>query len=141
MKPILDPNLRSAVEWQQALGVLIDALSTSTGIAFQPTSWLVEDDQPGFSCACNCVNLRGTINPALQLDACGVLCVTINFGEAAWASCDLLLFAAGRRVRGPDGADIIHFSYRDVGWVDNGWIADDNQEWESHTTDEWWQRA
>ena len=115
------------------------SLSASTGVELQPTSWVVEDDQPGFACACNCVNVRGSVDAALQLGACGVVCVTVNFGEAAWASSDLLLFAAGQRVRGPDGADFVHLSYSDGGWVNHGWVTDDHEEWESHTTDEWWE--
>jgi hypothetical protein len=66
------------------------------------------------------------------------VCVTVNFGEAAWASSDLLLFSAGQRVRGPEGADLAHLSFDGIGWITHGWVADDHEEWESHATDEWW---
>lgn len=137
---ILDPNprLRSAAEWRQILSELVDALSSRTGIDLQPTSWRVEDDRPGFASASSSVDVRGTINPALRLDACGVVCVTVNFGEAAWVSCDLLFFYAGRRVRGPEGGDFVYVPYSEVGWGDGRWMVDENGEWESHTTDEWW---
>lgn len=140
---ILDPNAghRSSSQWQHELGDLVSALSASTGIEYRPTSWVVEDDRPGFACACNCVNVRGSVNTALELDVCGVVFITVNFGEEAWASSDLLLFAAGRRVRGPGGTDLVHFSYTSEGWVSKGWMTDDNGEWESHTTDEWWEAA
>lgn len=142
-RALLDPNPghRSTTEWQQELTDLVDALSAFTGIGFRPTSWVVEDDRPGFACACNCVDVRGAVNAALQLEVCGVICVTVNFGEEAWASSDLLLFAAGRRVRGPGGTDLLHFSYTSEGWVCRGWMIDDNSEWESHTTDERWESA
>src|SRR5262249_6513689 len=107
-------------------------------IRFEPTSWFVRDDRPGFACACNCVNVRGAINPALRLDACGVVCVTVNFGEAAWASCDLLLFSGGRRVHGPDGLAFVFLPFREAGWSSRGWVVDDTGEWESHPTDARW---
>lgn len=137
---MLDPNpsLRSEAEWRLVLIGMVDALSAFSGIKFEPTSWSVGDDRPGFASACNCVNVRGSVNSALRLDACGVVCVTVNFGEAAWASCDLLLFASGQRVRGPEQADLVYLSYGDVGWVSKGWMVDENEEWASHITDEWW---
>ena len=143
MRGLLDPNptRRSEAEWRQLLSGLVASLSAFTGIRFEPTSWFVGDDRPGHACASNCVNVRGVVNPALRLDACGVICVTVNFGEAAWASCDLLLFAAGRRVRGPGGLDIAFLPYSENGWVSRGWVVDENGEWESHTTSVRWDRA
>lgn len=140
MKRVLDvnPGLRSEAEWREILAGLVESLSAFTGVRLAATSWLVEGDWPGHASACNCVNVRGTLHPALRLDVCGAVCVTVNFGEAAWASCDLLLFAGGRRVRGREGADIHFLSYVDTGWTSHGWVADDNGEWESHSTDEWW---
>ena len=143
MRGLLDPNppLRSEAEWRQLLGGLVESLVAFTGIRFEPTSWFVGDDRPGHSCASNCVNVRGAVNPALRLDACGVVCVTVSFGEAAWASCDLLLFAGGRRVQAPGGLDIVFLSFSEGGWASQGWVADEHGEWESHTTDARWGSA
>jgi hypothetical protein len=140
---LLDPNpgFRSEAEWRQLLGGLVKSLSAFTGIAFEPTSWFVSDDRPGHACASNCVDVRGVVNPALRLDACGVVCVTVNFGEAAWASCDLLLFVAGRRVRGPAGLDFVFLPYTEAGWSSKGRVVDATGEWESHTTDARWDEA
>lgn len=143
VRGLLNPNPgpRSEAEWRRLLGGLVESLSAFTGIRLEPTSWVVEDDVPGYACACNCVNVRGVVNPVLRLDACGVLCITVNFGEAAWASCDLLLFAEGKRVRGPDQMDFVYLPYRESGWSCQGWMVDDTGEWESHSTDDWWRTA
>jgi hypothetical protein len=144
VKRLFDPNpgLRSKVEWRRILSGLVETLSVFSRVEFEPTSWLIRDDDPaGNACICNCVNIRGSVNAALQLDACGVVCITINLGEAVWASCDLLLFASGRRVCGPDKADLVFLSYGEVGWVSKGWMVDENGEWESHITDAWWRTA
>jgi hypothetical protein len=137
---LLDPNagLRTAVQWRQLLSGLVESLSTFTCVELRPTSWVVSDDRTGYASACNCVNVRGTVNSALRLDACGTVCVTVNFGEEVWASCDLLLFAAGQRVRGPAGLDIVFLSFGTDGWDSKGWVMDENGEWEAHTTDDWW---
>lgn len=140
MRGLLDPNPRprSGAEWRQLLGGLVESLSGFTGIRFEPTSWFVGDDRPGYACACNCVDVRGVINPALRLEACGVVCVTVNFGDAAWAACDLLLFVGGRRVCGPGGLGLVFLPYGEEGWSSQGWVIDENGEWESHTTDARW---
>jgi len=137
---ILDPNpgLRSVRQWQELLGGLVASLSACIGIDLTPTSWVVRDDEPDHACACNCVNVRGVVHAALRLEVCGAVCVTVNFGEAAWASCDLLLFAAGQRARGPGGLDIVFLQFSAAGWAGEGWVVDENGEWESHTTDEGW---
>ncbi len=143
MKRLLDPNpgLRSEAQWRQLLGGLVESLSAFTCITFEPTSWSVQGDQPGFASACNAVNVRGEVSSTLRLEACGVVCVTVNFGEVAWASCNLLLFTAGQRVRGPEGLDLVFLSFGPLGWVGKGWVVDDTGEWESHTMNEWWRRA
>jgi hypothetical protein len=140
MRHLLDPSprLRSEHEWRRLLGGLVESLSASTGIRFEPTSWFVRDDPPGHASVCNCVDVRSVVNVALGLDACGVVCVTVNFGEAAWVTCDLLLFAGGNRVRGPDGLDYAFCSCSEDGWSSPRWVLDDTGEWESHTTDERW---
>jgi hypothetical protein len=136
----LDPNpgLRSAADWRRLLIQLVESLSVFTKIRFEPTSWFVRDDLPGYASSCNCVDVRGVVNPVFRLDACGVVCITVNFGEAAWASCDLLLIANGQRVCGPDAAGYLFLSYSKDGWLSPTWMCDDTGEWESHTTDARW---
>jgi hypothetical protein len=122
MSQLLDPNpgFRSEADWRQLLRALVESLSLFTGIRFKPTSWLVRDDVPVYASVCNCVDVRGVVNPAFRLDACGVVCITVNVGEAVWASCDLLVFASGQRVRGSDGEDFVCLSYSDEGWSSLG---------------------
>ena len=143
MRGLLDPNpgFRGEAEWRRLLGGLVESLSAFAGVRFEPTSWFVGDDQPGHASTCNCVNVRGLVNIALRLEACGVVCVTVNFGEAAWASCDLLLFADGWRARGPSGLDFVLLAYSEAGWSSRGWVLDDTGEWESHITDARWSGA
>jgi hypothetical protein len=148
MSTLFDPNpgLRTEAEWRALLGGLVESLSQYTGIEFVPTSWFTADDTPGYASSSNCVNIRGTINRAMALDACGVVCVSINFGEAVWAFCDLLLFSAGQRIYGPvlsehrlygpTHGDLIVFDFTENGWRNQGWTCDANKEWESYTTDE-----
>lgn len=140
MSTLLDPNppRRSAAEWRPLLAALVESLSTHVGVAFRETSSFIRDDQPGHASACNCIDIRGTISAAMGLDACGVVCVTVNFGEAAWAGCELLMFAAGRRLTGPAGTDVVSLGYDGKRWA-GGWWADENGEWESHTDDARWQ--
>jgi hypothetical protein len=135
-----NPVTRTADEWRALLGDLIDSLSVHLGRLCRPTSWFVHDDRPGYTNACNCVDFRAIINEALALEACGVVGVTVNFGEAAWASCDLLVFASGRRVKGPEGMDLVAVTYDDAGWS-GGWVVDSNGEWVSHTDDARWRAA
>lgn len=140
MHGLLDPNPgpRSEAEWRLLLVGLVESLSAFTGIRFEATSWFVRDDTAGHASASNCVDVRGVVNAALRLTACGVVCVTVNFGEAAWASCDLLLFADGRRVPGPDGRTFLFLSYGEAGWSNQGWVGDDTGEWGPHDTPMRW---
>jgi hypothetical protein len=139
---LLDPNpgLRTEAEWRELLGGLVTSLSRFCGIEFTPTSWYTGDDKPGYASSCNCVNVRGVVNAALRLEACGVVCISVNFGEAAWASADVLLFSGGERVLGPRGS-LVLLVYEPTGWVSRGWVIDDYGEWESHATDARWQDA
>jgi hypothetical protein len=140
VRGLFDQNhdLRTEAEWRELLGDLVVSLSAFCGIDFRPTSWFTHDDRPGYASSSNCVNIRGVVNPSLRLEACGVVCISINFGEDVWASADLLLFSDGRRVSGPDGLDLMLLVYRDDGWISPGWTADDSGEWKSHDTDERW---
>lgn len=137
---LLDPNAgyRSEAEWRRLLSDLIASLSAFSGIQFEPTSWFVRDDQPGYASACNCVDVRGVVSPVFRLDACGVVCVTINFGEAAWVTCNLLLFSCGSRVRVSEGGDLMVLPYTNAGWSDPEWAPDLTGEWESHTSNMRW---
>jgi hypothetical protein len=139
MSGLLDcnPALRTADDWRALLDGLLESLSAHVGRPFRATSWFVHDDRPGYASSCNCADIRATINETLSLEACGVVCVTVNFGEAAWACCDLLLFASGRRIRGPKGVDLVALSYDGEGWV-GGWTVDANGEWEAHSEDDRW---
>lgn len=130
-----NPELRSEDEWRRLLTKLLDSLSQYSGVRFEATSWYTYDDTPGYASSGNCVNIRGAINSALTLDCCGVLCITINFGEAVCVSCDLLLFSSGRRI---NDHEVIVLSYREDGWVTHGWTSDETGEWEAHTTDARW---
>jgi hypothetical protein len=140
MRGLLDPNPghRSEAEWRRLLGALIESLSRFTSIRFEPIWWIVQDDQAGYASACNCVDVRGAVNPALRLDACGSVGVTVNFGEIAWASCVLLLFSDGRRLRPVSGGDYLFLTFSEVGWSSCKWVGDDTGEWESHITDCRW---
>jgi hypothetical protein len=139
MWSVFDPNPchRAEAEWRRLLGGLIESLSEYTGIRFAPTSWFV-NDQPGHASAGGCVDVRGSVNPSLQLEACGVVCISVNFGEAAWVSADLLLFSDGRRLLGPNGLGLVSLAYRPEGWLSRGWVADEYGEWEAHDTDARW---
>jgi hypothetical protein len=69
------------------------------------------------------------------LEASGGIMVTVNVREAAAISADLLLFAAGVRIRGPGDCDLFHLAFTsDSGWASCGWMPDDAGEWESSTT-------
>ncbi len=139
MSGLLDcnPALRTADEWHALLSGLIDSLSVHLGRVCRPTSWFIHDDRPGYASASNCVDFQVILNEALSLKACGVACVTVNFGEAAWAGCNLLLFASGQRILGPKGMDLVALRYDDARWS-GGWVIDENGEWESHTDDDRW---
>lgn len=142
MESVFDPNPghRPEAEWRRTLGALVESLSVHTGIRFAPTSWFIED-HPGYASACGCVDVRGAVSPALRLEACGVVCISVNHGEAAWASADVLLFSGGRRVLGPDSREVVRFRYTPHGWVDDGWVIGECGEWELETypTDARWQ--
>jgi hypothetical protein len=135
MENLLDANppLRSADQWNSILSALVASLSSSLGVAFQPSSWFVRDDIPGYASASNCVDVWATLSERLAVQICGVICVQVNFGEAVWVICDLLLFANGHRLRGPKSMDVIRLAYTGQGWVLHGWGADDYGEWEGHT--------
>jgi hypothetical protein len=134
-----NPGHRTEAEWRHLLSELVKSLSAHTGIRLVPTSWFV-DDQPGYASAGGCADVRGVVNAALRLEACGVVCVSVNFGEPAWASADILLFSGGRRVVGPGGLVLVSLVFRLDGWSSQGWVADEYGEWESHSTDARWGR-
>lgn len=142
MQAVFDPNPghRPDSVWRQLLAELVESLSEYTGIRFTPTSWFVED-QPGAASASGCVDIRGCVSPALRLEACGVVCISVNFGEAARASADVLLYSGGRRVLGPDRKEIASLVYRPDGWVSRGWVNGECGEWEGYPNDARWQPA
>jgi hypothetical protein len=135
---LFDPNPghRTEAEWRELLTSLVVSLSQFTGIEFRPTSWYTSDDIPGHASSSNCVNIRGVVNQVLRLDACGVVCISVNFGESAWSSADLLLFSNGQRVVGP--GKLMLLVYEQHGWASRGWVGDVYGEWEAHTTDKRW---
>jgi hypothetical protein len=137
-----NPGCRPEAVWRRMLGGLVESLSAHTGIPFAPTSWFIED-QPGHASAGGCVDVRGPVSPSLRLEACGVVCISVNHGEGAWASADILLFSNGRRVLGPDGREVVHFRYTPDGWSDIGWVNGECGEWEDdqYLTDARWQHA
>ena len=139
MRGVFDPNPghRTVAEWRRLLGELVGSLCTYTGIQFTPTSWFVED-QTGYASANGCVDIRGEVSSALRLSACGVVSVSVNFGEAAWASCNLLLFSDGRRLLGPKRCELVSIAYTPEGWSSQGWVGDVYGEWESYETDARW---
>ena len=135
----IDPGPRTEAEWRGLLGGLVASLSAFAGVEFAVTSWFVGDDRPDAAMASNCVRVRGVVNAALGIEACAVVCVTVNFGEAAWASADVLLFSGGRRVPGPGGADApLLLEYGPAGWVSRGWVAGELGEWGQYETDARW---
>jgi hypothetical protein len=144
VETVFDPNPghRTEAEWRQLLCQLVGSLATYTGIRFVPTSWFIED-HAGHASAGGCVDIRGPVSSALRLDACGVLCLSVNHGEATWASADILLFSGGRRVLGPDAREVVHFRYTPNGWTDHGWVRGECSEWEMdmYPTDRRWQPA
>lgn len=133
-----NPNLRSATEWRSHLSDLVVSLSKHTNINFNPTSWWIHDDCEGDLSSCNCVDIYGVVNTALQLEAYGVVCISVNFGEAVWASADILLFGNGHRIRGSNELDLVLYIYQPNGWISKGWILDENYEWESYLTADRW---
>jgi len=139
---VFDPNPRHRpeAEWRRLLVGLVESLSAHTGITFAPTSWFIED-HPGDASAGGCVDVRGCVSTTFRLEACGVVCISVNHGEAAWASADVLLYSGGRRVFGPDGSEIVHFRYNPDGWADLGWTNGECGEWEGYRTDARWQAA
>lgn len=126
------PGNRPEAEWRRMLGGLVDSLSAHTGIRFAPTSWFIED-HPGHASAGGCVDIHGSISAALRLEACGVVCISVNHGEAAWASADILVFSDGRRVLGSDSREVVQFQYTPDGWSDIGWVNGECGEWELNT--------
>src|SRR6187455_3122752 len=124
------------------LGGLVESLSAHTGLRFAPVSWFIED-HPGHAHSGGCVDIRGPVSPALRLEACGVVCISVNHGEAAWASADVLLFSGRRRVLGPDDREVVHFRYTSDGWSDVGWVNGECGEWErlQYPTDARWQQG
>jgi hypothetical protein len=141
VEAVFDPNpgCRSEAEWRRMLGGLVESLSTHTGIRFAPTSWFIED-HPGHASAGGCVDIRGPASLALRLVACGVVCISVNHGEAAWASADILLFSGGQRVLGPEAGEVVRFQSTPSGWVDHGWVFGECGEWEEqqYPTDARW---
>ncbi|MEZ4439182.1 MAG: hypothetical protein R3B72_08840 [Polyangiaceae bacterium] len=137
----VNPPQRTEAEWRGVLEHLVSELIETTGVGFQATSWYTESDREGHESSSNCVNVRGTVSDVLRLAACGVVCVSVNFGESVGVSADLLLFSDGARVLGPDGKEMVSMLYDGRGWRSQGWRRDGNGEWESHTTDARWRGA
>lgn len=137
----INPQARTQEQWRELLVDLVSSLSSFTGYRFTPVSWGVQDDQPGHAFACNCVDVVGSINEVIDLQACGVICITVNFGEAVWASCDLLLFSNNQRIKGKEGMDVLLFRCEPEGWVYHGWVKDEYGEWEAHLDTSRWNEA
>ncbi|MFO0797626.1 MAG: hypothetical protein U0804_09110 [Gemmataceae bacterium] len=135
-----NPGHRPDAEWRRLLGGLVESLSDYTGIPFAVTSWFIEDHL-GHAHAGGCVHVRGCVSEAFRLVACGVVCISVNHGAAAWASADVLLYSGGRRVFGPDGSEIVHFRYTPHGWSGRGWMNGECGEWEGYLTDARWHKT
>lgn len=141
MNQLFDPNpgLRTADEWRGILSKLVTSLSSFLGLEFEATSWFVHDDRTGDLSSSNSVDIKANIPVSLSLQMYGVLCLTINFDEAVWVSCDLLLFASGHRLLGSQGMDLIEVTYDERGWTNRGWIIDANYEWEAYSDNSRWE--
>lgn len=106
----VNPGHRAEAKWRKMLSGLVESLSAYTGIRFTSVSWFIEG-HPGDASAAGCVDLRGSVSPALWLEACAVVCISVNHREAAFVSADVLLYSDGRRGFGPNGSEVIHFRY------------------------------
>lgn len=135
----VNPAVRTADEWRKILFELVLSLSLFLNLEFEATSWFVNDDQPGYANSSNSVDIKAIVHSGLGIQVCGVLCLDINFGEAVWASCDLLMFTlGGKRLLGEHKKDLIVVTYDDRGWNNWGWAVDGNFEWESYIDNSRW---
>ena len=133
-----DPLMRTQEQWRALLIDLVTSFSSFIGYRFIPVSWFVEDDQPSHASTCNCVDDIGSIDDLIDLQACGTICISINYGEAVWVICDLLLFSKNQRIKGKKGMEVLTFRYGPEGWVYHGWVNDEYGEWEAHIDNSRW---
>lgn len=126
---------RTESDWHLLLLALVDALSTTLERTVHVTGFHAADDNPAYACWAGTAYLRICLSPLPLLELCGAVMVTVNVGENAAISTDLLLFSNGIRVRGPAGEDLFHLGFtEDLLWVPRGWMFDDTGEWEGAST-------
>ena len=128
----LDPSgrSRSQDQWRELLSELVSELGASLDAKFTVTHWNVG----GISA---CADIRASLRPELELEACGTVCVTTDKREV-WCTADLLFFSYGVRLSGPRGQAYIGVSLTTDGWSSPRWRADDTGEWELHDSNERW---
>jgi len=136
---VLDPDhgSRTECEWRAILEKLVSSLSAHMGVQFAPKAGFTANDKPGNRSAGSSLDIAGRVPGLAQTRLCGVIGVSVTVGEAAWVSCDLLLFAGRHWLRSPD-AEILRLSYREDGWSEPIWGQDENWEWEHMASAERW---
>lgn len=128
-------SVRSAAQWRALLESLTASLSRRLQHEIVIVALHADDDQPGHASWGASADIRITLSRLPLLEASGTIAVTVNAGEVAMISADLLLFADGARIRGPAGADLFHLAFAaDQGWSPVGWQLDHTGEWGAAST-------
>lgn len=129
-----DPNFRrSPSEWRSVLLDLLEKLGAQAHLKFTTVSDWVGQVSGKFSSSC--VDIRAVVDQQTCLSVCGVLCVTVNYGESVYVSAELLQFVEGKRVR---PGEFMVYQYAKERWSDCEWSLDANGEWESHSSEARW---
>ena len=123
---------RSQSEWR----ILLEDLAASLSRLLQREVLVVElraqNDDATIASWGAAADIRVVLAPVPRLEAFGTIMVTVNVGEIAMISADLLLFAEGVRLHSPGSGSLYHLGFSaDRGWIPAGWQLDDSGEWET----------
>ncbi len=132
--------LRSRDEWKKFLDNLLQELSDHLGLELNKCSYFVEEQSEGDTCYGCHIDFRATLSEELNLELCGILCFTVNWGERAHAGAFLLYYQEGERLCPKADDEYVAYMPRELsGWGRASLELGEAGEWSSYTTMKRWE--
>jgi hypothetical protein len=121
---------RSEAEWRE----LMTALARSLAVFMQrePRDLVIDatDDKPDAGAWSAFAHLRVLLSPAPLLEGQIIVGITVNVRKRAWITATVLMYADGKRIRGPGGKELFWLQFFGE-WLAQGWTSDEFGEYES----------
>lgn len=129
---------RSLDEWKYFLNKLLSELESYLSIKLDVCSYSIEEhlkDEAAYFCH---VDFRGYLSTPLKIEACGILCYSVNWEESVSIGAYILLFQNGERLLPETNGSVIYLSRETNNWSTPFIETGDNDEWTRYTDTSRW---